>query len=130
MHYKHWMNRLAKTILVGLAFVAAATAVSAQTDNKALVGTWNMVSVTPDGDQVKWILAIKEGADGKLAGSLKSEEGEADAKEFSVTDNVIKLKVPYGGDYYDIQVKYVDGKLTGKWAGGDSEGETTGTKAS
>jgi hypothetical protein len=114
--------------------MAAATATFAQADAahgdaKALVGTWNMVSVSPDGDQVKWILAIKEGADGKLAGSLKSDEGEVEAKEFSVSDGVVKLKVPYGGDFYDIEVKYVEGKLAGKWSGGDAQGETTGTKA-
>jgi hypothetical protein len=129
MQRTHWMTRIAGTILVCLALLAAVSAASAKTDDKALVGTWNMVSVTPDGDQVKWMLAIKEGADGKLVGSLKSDEGEQEAKDFSVTEGVVKLKTPYGGDYYDIEVKLAEGKLAGKWSGGGSEGETTGTKA-
>lgn len=117
-----------KTVLFCLALVTAMGAAAAQTETKPLVGTWNMVSVSPDGDQVKWTLAIKDAGDGKLAGTLKSDEGEAEAKDFSEVDGVVKLKVPYEGDFYDIEVKYTDGKLVGKWMGGGSEGETTGTK--
>jgi hypothetical protein len=125
MQRKHLM----KTVFFCFALVSAATAAWAQTDNKALIGTWNMVSVTADGDQVKWTLGIKDGGDGKLVGAMKSEEGEVEAKDFSVSDGVVKLKAPYQGDYYDIELKYADGKLAGKWMGGGSEGETTGTKA-
>lgn len=108
--------------------IVAASSLPAQSGNQPLVGTWNLVAITPDGDKVPFGLIIKE-LDGKLAGTLKFGADEGEAKDFSVADGVIKFQAPYEGDFYGIELKLVEGKLTGKWHGADSEGEISGTKA-
>ncbi len=118
-----------RLILAVLALFAAACALYAGDDSKPLVGRWNMASVTPDGDSVKWVLVLKE-VDGKLAGSLVSEDGETSTKDFSYANGVLKFQVPYQGDFYDIELKLADGALTGTWSnGGGDSGKTSGTKA-
>ncbi len=114
--------------LLILCLIAALTAISllAQ-DYKPLLGKWAMTSET-DNDPVHWTLALKD-TDGKLAASLVAGDNEMPAKEFSYTDGVLKFKVPYQGEDYDIELK-PDGpnKLTGTWSGGGNSGKTTGVK--
>jgi len=111
-----------------IALFAAAFALQAGDDSKALVGKWNMVSITPDGENLKWVLIIKE-ADGKLAGSLATEDGEASTKDFSFAGGVVKFQAPYQGEYYDVELKFADGQLSGTWSNGSDSGKTSGTKA-
>jgi hypothetical protein len=108
--------------------ILAASSLLAQSSTQPLVGTWNLVATTPDGDKVPFALIIKE-QDGKLTGTLKFDTNEGDAKDFTVAEGVIKFQAPYEGDFYEIELKLVEGKLTGKWHGGDSEGDISGTKA-
>jgi hypothetical protein len=96
-------------------------------DYKALIGKWNMTSET-DSDSVNWTLVLKE-SDGKLVGSLSSDQGEIPAKDFSYVDGVLKFKAPYEGQDYDIELKATPEKLVGTWSGGGASGKTTGTKA-
>jgi hypothetical protein len=96
-------------------------------DNKALVGKWDMTSETGE-DPVKWTLIIKE-TDGKLTGSLASEEGEMAANDFSYTDGVLKFKASHDGEDYAIELKLVAGKLDGTWSGGGNSGKTSGIKS-
>jgi len=124
---KHSPRYLRLALLLAAIVALAVPCLLAQSDNEVLKGTWNMVSLTPDGDKVPFTLIIKE-QDGKLTGSLKIETGEAEAKDFTVTEGVIKFQAPYQGEYYDIELKLVEGKLTGKWYGNGAEGDCSGTK--
>lgn len=127
-----FMNRFQKFGRLSLWLVAlmilAASSLLAQSDSQPLVGTWNLVAITPDGDKVPFALIIKE-QDGKLTGTLKFDANEGEAKDFTVAEGVVKFQAPYEGNYYDIELKLVEGKLTGTWHGTDSEGEISGTKA-
>jgi hypothetical protein len=118
-------NRFRRLLALCLLTCIASFSALAQ-DYKALLGKWDMTSET-DGDSVKWTLLLKE-ADGKLSASLVAGENEMPAKEFSFTDGVLKFKVPYEGDYYDIELKATPEKLTGTWSGGGNSGRTTGIK--
>ena len=123
------MPNLAKPIRLLLALVILALSLSAQSDDhKSLVGKWNMTSET-DGDSVQWTLVLKD-ADGKLTATLIAGDNEMPATNFSYTAGVLKFKVPYDGEEYDIELK-ADGpnKLKGTWNGGGNSGVTTGTKA-
>jgi hypothetical protein len=66
----------------------------------------------------------------KLAAVLAAGEGEQPVKNLTYTNGVLKFKVPYQGEYYDIELKQGGEKLDGKWSGmnGDS-GKTSGTKS-
>jgi len=115
-------------ILAVITLFAAAFALFGGDDSKLLLGKWNMVSITTDGESLKWVLIIKE-VDGKLAGSLASEDGEASTKDFSFADGVVKFQAPYQGEYYDVELKFADGQLAGTWSNGSDSGKTSGTKA-
>ena len=117
-----------RLLLAVLALLMAAFALQAGDDSQPLVGKWNMVSITPDGENLKWVLIIKE-VEGKLTGSLASEDGEASTKDFSFADGVVKFQAPYQGEYYEIELKLADGQLNGTWSNGSDSGKTTGTKA-
>jgi hypothetical protein len=116
-----------RILLVFVALVVTTVCALAQ-DHKALIGKWNMTSET-DGDPVNWTLVFKED-NGKLAAVLAAGEGEQPVKDLTYTNGVLKFKVPYQGEYYDIELKQGGEKLDGKWSGmnGDS-GKTSGTKS-
>ena len=108
--------------------VVAMTAVSALAqDYKTLLGKWNMTSET-DGDPVAWSLILKE-SDGRLTAALGTGEGAPAAKDFTYVDGVLKFKVPYQGEYYDIELKANGEKLDGKWSGKGDSGKTSGVKS-
>ena len=105
MSHKHLHRILTLCLLTCL----AAFALLAQ-DYKSLLGQWNMTSET-DGDPVHWSLVLKE-VDGKLAASLVAGDKEMPAKEFSYREGVMKFKVPYQDEEYDLELK-ADGP--GSW---------------
>jgi hypothetical protein len=122
------MPHIAKSLRLLLALVTLALTLSAQSDYKSFVGKWNMTSET-DGDPVHWTLVLKD-ADGKLTASLVAGENEMPATNFSYAEGVLKFKVPYEGEEYNIELK-ADGpdKLKGTWNGDGNSGVTTGTKS-
>jgi hypothetical protein len=112
---------------ITLCLVGMAIAVSAHAqDYKPLIGTWSMTSET-SGDPVQWTLVLKE-SEGKLTGSLKTDEGEQPAKDFSYANSTIKFKAPYQDQDYDVELKAAAGKLEGTWSGNGDSGKTYGTK--
>ncbi len=118
-----------KTIqrIFAICLVTSLIAISAfGQDYKALIGKWNMTSET-NGDPVTWVLVLKEDS-GKLAAFL-GDEGAQPAKDFTYKDGVLKFKVPYQGQDYDIELKADGDKLSGTWSGGGDSGKTSGTKA-
>ncbi len=117
-----------RLFLAVLALFVTAFALQARDDSKPLVGKWNMVSITPDGESLKWTLIVRE-VDGKLTGALASEDGEASTKDFSFANGVVKFEAPYQGEYYEIELKFADGQLNGTWSNGSDSGKTSGTKA-
>lgn len=115
-----------RIILVCVAFIVATVSALAQ-DYKPLLGKWNMTAET-DGDPVPWTLVLKE-VDGRLTAVLGTEEGAPAARDFTYANGVLKFKVPYQGEYYDIELKANGEKLDGKWSGNGDSGKTSGTKS-
>jgi hypothetical protein len=111
-----------------LALVLTTAMAHAQEDS-AVTGKWRMVSTTPDGNDVHWTLSITY-KDGTYSAMLGSGEGETAAKDFKVEGSKIHLRAPYQGEEYDIDLKLVDGKLSGTWSGNGDSGDTKGEKAS
>jgi hypothetical protein len=114
--------------MLAVCMVMAMTTVSALAqDYKTLLGKWNMTSET-EGDPVAWTLVLKE-ADGRLTAVLGTDEGTPAVKDFTYTNGVLKFKVPYQGEYYDIELKANGEKLDGKWSGKGESGKTSGIKS-
>jgi hypothetical protein len=119
-------KRIQGIFLVCIALAMTTVAARAQ-DYKSLLGKWNMTSET-DGDPVAWILILKE-SDRRLTATLGTDEGAPAAKDFTYVDGVLKFKVPYQGEYYDIELKANGEKLDGKWSGKGDSGKTSGVKS-
>jgi hypothetical protein len=115
-----------KILALALATVLLAISAFAQ-DYKSLLGKWLMTSET-DSDSVHWALILKEDG-GKLTALLTSDDGEQPVRDFSYTDGVLKFKVPYEGEEYDIELKADGDRIDGTWSGGGNSGKTSGTKA-
>jgi hypothetical protein len=114
--------------MLAVCMVMAMTTVSALAqDYKTLLGKWNMTSET-EGDPVAWTLVLKE-ADGRLTAVLGTDEGTPAVKDFTYTNGVLKFKVPYQGEYYDIELKANGEKLDGTWSGKGDSGKTSGIKS-
>ena len=121
------MAHKAIRLALGFCVVAAMMALSALAqDQKALLGKWNMTSET-DGDPVAWTLVVKEN-DGQLTAVVGTDEGAPPVKDFTYANGVLKFKVPYQGEYYDIELKSNGEKLDGKWSGKGDSGKTSGIK--
>jgi hypothetical protein len=112
---------------VVVAFVLCTGMAYAQEDT-ALAGKWNMVSTTPDGADVHWTLSITY-KDGTYSAMMGSDQGEDAAKDFKVEGSKIHLWAPYHGEEYDVDLRVMDGKLTGTWSGNGDSGTTKGEKA-
>jgi hypothetical protein len=119
-------KRIQGIFLICIALAMTAVSARAQ-DYKSLLGKWNMTSET-DGDPVVWMLVLKE-SDGRLMAALGTAEGAPAAKDFTYVDGVLKFKVPYQGEYYDIELKANGEKLDGRWSGKGDSGKTLGVKS-
>lgn len=119
--------RLTRLLVLACLIGCFAVSMLAQ-DYKGLLGKWSMVSETDGGDVVNWTLVLKD-ANGQLTAFLSGEGGEQPTKSFSYTDGVLKFKVPYQGEDYDIELKATPEKLNGTWSGGGDSGKTSGTKS-
>lgn len=120
-------NAIQRIVLICVVLIVTTASALAQ-DYKTLVGKWSMTSET-EGDPVAWTLVLKE-VDGHLTATLGIDGGTPAVKDFTYTNGVLKFKVPYQGEYYDIELKANGEKLDGKWSGGNGDsGKTSGTKS-
>jgi hypothetical protein len=120
-----------KLVLTNFAFVMAlllCTGMAYAQEDTALPGKWNMVSTAPDGADVQWTLSITY-KDGTYSAIMGSDQGEGAAKDFKVEGSKIHLRAPYQGEEYDVDLRLVNGKLTGTWSGNGDSGATEGEKA-
>ena len=93
-----------------------------------LTGKWNMVSVTPDGDQISWVLRINH-ENGNYTATVEGEDGTGPAKGFRVEGGKVHFQTIYQDQDYDIDLRLEESRLIGTWSGNGDSGETKGTKA-
>lgn len=91
------------------------------------VGSWDCTSSTPNGDEHKWTLTVKE-ADGKLVGTAGSEEGEVPIEEVKYADDTLTFKVSIESGTYEVTLKIDGDKMDGNWTGGGQSGTVKGVK--
>ena len=98
-------------------------------DGQGLAGKWKMASTTPDGGTVDWTLTMKHEGEAWIA-TVGAHDSEAPAKEVKVDGATLHMKTPYGGEFYDVDLKLDGEKLAGKWSGNGDSGATSGTRIS
>ncbi len=122
--------RLLKVIMTSAAFllaVAVAVGIAQVQENDQLTGKWNMVSTTPDGNDISWTLSITY-KDGAYSAAIGGDAGESTAKDLKVEGSKIHMRVPYRDNEYDIDLTLKEGKLVGTWSGNGDSGQTKGEK--
>jgi len=112
-------NAVRLTLVVAALFLAVASLAPAA-DAPKVVGTWDAVASTPDGDMPS-VITIKQ-----VEGALKAEI-EIGGMQRIVTDekleaNVFRMKVQYEGGVYDVEAKIDGDTLDGTWQGGGNSG--------
>ena len=101
---------------------------AAPADAATLTGTWDLVSETPDGDQVKWSLTFKNDDSGKLTATASSENGDIPVKDLKLDGDTITFTVSYQDNDYEITLTVSGTSLTGKWSGNSGDGSIKGAK--
>ncbi len=120
------MNRMAMVFLVAVVLAGAGWLVAAE---KAVVGTWQVTSDSPGGEEYRWTLTVKQ-EDGKLSGTLSGSIGQFELQELKAEGETFSCKVTVGGDAYTIEGKVSGDKLEGTWKGGGAQGLIKGTRQS
>jgi len=110
------------TLFLGLAALALAA-------GNAVVGTWQLVSDSPGGEQYTWTMVIKE-ENGKLSGTLTGGPGQYPLLDPKVEGDTFTCKLTIDEQTYAIQAKISDGKFDGTWKGPTSQGIIKGAKQS
>jgi len=113
------MKNLVRLTLVLAVLLACVPLVSAA-DAPTVVGTWDAVSSTPNGEMPA-VITIKQ-----VDGALKAEI-ELEGEKRVVTDekregDVFRMKVQYEGGVYDVEAKITGDVLEGTWQGGGYSG--------
>jgi hypothetical protein len=125
---KRFRLEFASSLVTLVGCVAVLTVVpSAQAQNQALLGKWNMVATAPDND-VPWTLTIGY-KNGKYEAVSGTGDSTAPVKDLRVDGNTLHFTVDYQGSEYDIDLKLQGDALTGTWSGQGNSGETKGHKA-
>lgn len=107
------------SILVCAGWLAAA--------ETSIGGSWDCVSTTPGGGEMKWTLTIKEEG-GKLVGTAGSEEGDIPLNDVKFDKNTLTFKVVLNSETYEVQLKVSGTTLDGSWKGGGETGSIKGNK--
>ncbi len=95
--------------------------------DKPIVGSWDCVSSTPGGGEMRFTLTVKE-QDGKLIGTAGSDQGEIPITDPKFENGTFSFKVVMDSETYDVNVKVAGDKLDGAWKGGGETGAIKGNK--
>ncbi len=120
------MNRWMVVIWIALFLFGAGALLAAE---KAIVGTWQLTTESPGGDQMSLTLVVKEEG-GKLSGILSGSIGEFPLVNPKMEGDTFTCEVSINEQTYSVQGKVSGKKLEGGWKGGGAEGAIKGTKES
>jgi len=85
-----------------------------------IAGTWNSISVTPNGELALTLELKQEGE--KINGALSSDRGSLPIQAASYKENKLQFDVELGGTTYRVEGIHKENKIEGKWypaAGGE-----------
>ncbi len=121
------MRRAFQVSLLGIA-VWLLLAAPAMADEKP-VGSWDCVSTTPVGTEMKWTLTVKE-EDGKLVGTASVEDGVIPISEVKWENGTLNFRVSLETGVYLVTLRFSGDKVDGDWKcdGSDDRGKIHGVR--
>jgi hypothetical protein len=113
-----------RVLVIAVAFSALVLAgMPAGADEKAALGTWDVVASTPDGPMPSVMTVTK--AEGKLKAEIVLGGLNRTVSDELLEGDVFKLKVEYEGVVYALQAKIAKDAMEGNWEGGGNSGTLT-----
>ena len=113
-----------RALVLAIAFAALVLAgMPAGADEKAALGTWDIVATTPDGPMPSVMTVTR--AEGKLKAEIELGGLKRTVSDEALEGDVLKLKVEYEGVVYAIQGKISGSAMDGTWEGGGNSGSLT-----
>lgn len=107
------------SLLLLLCLVALAAA-------KSIVGTWDCVTNTADGE-MKWVLVVKEEG-GKLSGTATGDRGALDLIDPRLDGDVFSFKADVDGVTYTVKLRLSGDRISGTWSGNGDSGPMSGVR--
>lgn len=96
---------------------------------ESIVGSWQLLTDSPDGEEYRWTMTVKE-AGGELSGTLTGGPGEFPLLEPKFDGERFTCKVRVEQQVYEVQATVSGNKLEGSWKGAGSQGFVKGTRQS
>lgn len=94
--------------------------------DKVVVGEWNVVAITDDGDLEHQISITKSGY--KYSGSLTSDDGSIELEKITVKKNKLSYEFPFGEARVKVAAALMGAKkLSGEWTYIDSSDQEAAT---
>ncbi len=113
------MKNLTRLVLV-LAAVVLACPLASAADGPKVVGTWDAVASTPNGEMAS-VITVKQ-VDGALKAEIELEGAKQVVTDEKLEGDVFRMKVQYEGGVYDVEMKVTGDTMDGTWQGGGYSG--------
>jgi len=113
------MKSTLRFVLV-LAAVLVAGTLARAADAPKIVGTWDAVASTPNGEMAS-VITVKQ-VDGALKADIELEGAKQVVTDEKLEGDVFRMKVQYEGGLYDIELKVAGDAAEGTWQGGGYSG--------
>lgn len=121
------MMRISAAVAVLFAFASCGWIAAAP---PPVVGTWECLSTTPSGTEMKWTLTLKQEG-GKLTGTAGTEDrGTMPVDDVKFEGGTLTFRVVVESEPYQIETKVNGDKLEGYWKGAGESGSVKGTRKS
>jgi hypothetical protein len=116
-------NPTTRTLMILLAALALAAPAALAGDAPVVVGVWDAVAVTPDGDMpAVMTITEKEGAldvEMDIGGMMRRVEDE------QLDGDVLTMTVMYDGSPYEVELKLDGDSMEGSYTGAAASGALT-----
>jgi hypothetical protein len=113
------MRSLTRLVPV-LALLLACVPLASAADAPKVVGTWDAMASTPNGEMSS-VITVKQ-VDGALKADIELEGAKQVVTDEKLEGDVFKVKVQYEGGVYDVEMKVAGDTMEGTWQGGGYSG--------
>ena len=107
-------------LILAFAAVLLAGALASAADAPKIVGTWDAVASTPNGE-MQSVITVKQ-VDGALKADIELDGAKQVVTDEKLEGDLFRMKVQYEGGVYDVELKVTGDAAEGTWQGGGYSG--------